>query len=190
MSNFVPGAEVHRFSSKSGDEIIIRYPLWEDLDELVRYINKISREDTYITFSGETISKEEEVEYLIATYRNIEKMDSVVLFALKNGQLIGSSDIHRVFSHRRRGQHIGTFGITIEQEYREQGIGFELAKQVIEESKRKIRGLELITLDVYSENERAVKMYEKIGFTKYGELPEGLKYKDRLVGEVKMMMKL
>lgn len=190
MSNFIPGKEVSRFSSKSNDEIIIRYPKWEDLDELVRYINKLSREDTYITFSGETISKEEEMEYLIATYRALEKMDSVVLYAFKGDILIASSDIHRVFSHRRRGHHIGTFGITVEQEYREQGIGFEIAKQVIQEAKHKIRGLELVTLDVYSENERAIKMYEKLGFSKYGELPDGLKYKDRLVGEVKMMLKV
>ena len=40
--------------------MVIRYPKWEDLEELTRYINKLSSEDTFVTFSGEEIKKEEE----------------------------------------------------------------------------------------------------------------------------------
>jgi len=50
---FIPGLIVKKFISKKGKEIIIRYPKWEDLEELTRYANKLSKEDTFVTFSGE-----------------------------------------------------------------------------------------------------------------------------------------
>lgn len=190
MSNFDPGKIVFRFESKSGKPIVIRYPQWSDIDELTRYINKLSKEDTYITFSGEIVSRDQEMEYLLSCYRGLEKGDSVVLYACEGDKIIGSSDIHRVFSHRRRGMHVGSFGITVENEYREQGIGYTLAKNVIEEAKHKIQGLEMVILDVYSENARAIAMYEKLGFMKAGEIPRSLKYKENYLNEVKMYLQL
>ena len=54
---FMPGQIVKKFFSKKGKEMIIRYPKWEDLEEFTLYINKLSYEDTFITFSGEEIKK-------------------------------------------------------------------------------------------------------------------------------------
>lgn len=190
MSNFIPGKEVLRFYDKTGKEITIRYPRWEDIDELVRYINKISQENTYLTFAGETVSKNDEIEYLLDCYRKIERGDSVILFALDGNTVIGTSDIHRIFAHRTRGYHTGGFGISIENEYRGKGIGHTLAKTVLEEAKKKIQGLELVILDVFSENEKAIRMYEKIGFRKSGILPRGLKYKDRYADNIKMYLEV
>ncbi len=186
MTYLIPGREIKRFTSKAGKEITIRYPLWNDLDELVRYVNKISVEDTYITFSGETISRNDEIEFLLDCFRKIERGDAVHLFALEGNKIIGTSEVRREFTHRTRGYHVAGFGISIEDEYREQGIGFELATTVIEEAKKTISGIELVILDVYSENERAIRMYEKIGFMKAGAFPKGLKYKGRYLDDVKM----
>jgi len=190
MANFTPGREVKHFLNKSGKQIIIRYPRWEDLDELVRYINKISVEDTYITFSGETISKNDEIEFLLDCFRKIERGDSVHLFAFDGNHIVGTSEVRREFTHRTRGYHVAGFGISIENEYREQGIGYELATAVIAEGKKTISGIEMVILDVYSENERAIRMYEKIGFIRAGVFPKGLKYKGRYLDEVNMYMPL
>ncbi len=190
MSYLTPGREIKRFNSKSGKEIVIRYPRWEDLDELVRYVNKISIEDTYITFSGETISRNDEIEFLLDCYRKMERGDAVHLFALDGNTVIGTCEVRREFTHRTRGYHVAGFGISIENEYRDQGIGYQLSTTVIEEAKKNISGLEMVILDVYSENERAIRMYEKIGFVKAGAFPKGLKYKGRYLDEVKMYMPL
>lgn len=55
---FQPGKIVKTFTSKSGKKIVIRYPQWKDLNQLTEYINKLSAEDTFTTFSGEKITKE------------------------------------------------------------------------------------------------------------------------------------
>jgi RimJ/RimL family protein N-acetyltransferase len=188
MTYFNPGRFVKAFQSKQNEEIIIRYPMWEDLDELVRYINKISKEDTYITFSGEAISRDEEIAYLTSCFRNMEHGNSVILFAVCGAQIIGTCSVDRVFTHRRRAQHVGSFGITVEKEFRNKGIGFVMAESVINEAKNKMNNLEVITLDVYSENERAIKMYQKLGFKHAGSIPKGLKYKDRYLDDVKMYL--
>ena len=188
MSFFFPGQFVKSFHSKLGEEIIIRYPLWEDLDELIRYINKISAEDTYITFSGETITRDEEIGYLTSCFRNMEHGNSVILFAACGAQIIGTCSVDRVFTHRKRALHVGSFGITVEREFRGKGVGFMMGKTVIEEAKNRMRGIEQVVLDVYSENEKAIKMYEKLGFKKAGSIPNGLKYKDRYLDDVKMYL--
>jgi hypothetical protein len=50
MSNFIPGKVIKTFITKKDTEVTIRYPKWEDLDEMTRYINEISKEDTFVTF--------------------------------------------------------------------------------------------------------------------------------------------
>jgi RimJ/RimL family protein N-acetyltransferase len=186
----MPGRFVKTFRSKHGEEIIIRYPMWEDLDELIRFINKISKEDTYITFSGEAVSRDEEIAYLNNCFRNMKHGNSVHLYATCGAQVIGTCSVERVFLHRQRAMHVGTFGITLEKEFRGKGIGQTMAETVIEEAKNRLRGIEMLTLDVYSENEKAIKMYEKLGFKKAGVIPNGLKYKNRYLDEVKMYLPL
>lgn len=188
MSYFIPGHFVKTFTSKKNEEIILRYPRWEDLDELVRYINKISKEDTYVTFSGEVISRDEEVGYLTNCFRSMEHGNSVILFAVCGAQIIGTCSVDRVFTHRKRAHHVGSFGITVEKEFRGKGIGFMMGKTVIEEAKAKLPGLEMVVLDVYSENEKAVAMYEKLGFQKGGVIPKGLKYQGRYLDDIKMYL--
>lgn len=190
MQRFYPGKEVKKFTDKQGREITLRYPQWSDLDELVRYINKISQENTYITFSGETLTRNEEMEYLIDCYRKIERGDSAVIYALDGQKIIGTTEINRIYTHRTRGYHVGSFGISVENDYRGSGVGFAMATAVLEEAKNNIPGLELVILDVYSENDKAIKMYEKLGFIKGGAFPKGLKYKDRYLDDIKMYLPL
>jgi hypothetical protein len=39
------GRIIHRFTAKDGREVILRTPRWEDLDELLGYINSLAEED-------------------------------------------------------------------------------------------------------------------------------------------------
>jgi len=72
---FILGQIVKKFVSKKGKEVVIRYPKWEDLEEFTRYINKLSKEDTFITFSGEEIKKEDEAKVLSEWFYQLEMED-------------------------------------------------------------------------------------------------------------------
>lgn len=48
---FTTGKIIKKFKTKKGKEIVIRYLKWEDLDELTRYVNDLSKEDTFVNLS-------------------------------------------------------------------------------------------------------------------------------------------
>ncbi|MFN4212837.1 MAG: GNAT family N-acetyltransferase [Microgenomates group bacterium] len=187
---FIPGKVVKTFVTKKGKEVIIRYPKWEDLDQLTFYINKLSVEDTFILFSGEKITKEEEGKTLANWFLAMEKGDKVVLGCFYQEKLVGIANVDRNLDKRKRGRHIGGLGISVAEEFRGEGIGFVLAKTIIEEAKKKIAGLKMIILDVFEINKVAQNLYKKLGFIEYGRLKGGILYKGNFIDEQKMVFYL
>ena len=190
MTNFIPGKVVKKFKTKKGKQAVIRYPKWTDLDALLEYINKLSKEDTYITYSGEEISKKDEMEYLAGIFKKIEKQDIVMLCCFVNDKLAANSSVERDKEGRKRTHHLAEFAIAVDKEFRGEGIGKEIAKTVMKEAEEKIPGLKMLTLYVYDENKVAQKLYNKLGFKNSGTTPEAIKYKDKYIGAVSMYKKL
>lgn len=184
---FIPGKVVKTFVTKKRKEIVIRYPKWEDLEELTFYINKLSREDTFILFSGEKITKEEEGKTLANWFLAMEKGDKVILGCFYKEKLVGLANVDRNIDYRKRGRHIGGFGVSVVKEFRGEKIGFELTKTIIKEAKKKITGLRMIILDVFEPNKIGQNLYKKLGFVEYGRLPQGIFYKGKYIDEVKMV---
>ncbi len=189
MKTFIPGVIVHEFITKYGEKAIIRFPQSSDVAAMTTYINTISLEDTYISLSGEQLSLQEEQTYLIDQFHKMEDGNAVLLLCIINGDLVGVCGINRNQTSRRRSQHIGIFGISL-KEYRNQGIGYELAKATVDQAKMNIDNLRIITLTVYKPNERAYHLYKKLGFIEYGVLPEGTRYKDGYIDEIQMYLKV
>ncbi len=186
MSHFTPGKIVTTFTSKRGTEMTIRYPKWEDLDIMNDFINEISAEDIYVTFSGEHVTKEGEMYYLAEMFKGMELQDNVYLTCFAGNRMVGSSSILRDMQGRRRSFHVGIFGVTIAQDFRGEGVGEELSKATIDEAKKTIDGLRILRLQMYSPNTVARHLYEKLGFIQYGELPSGVWYKGEYINEVIM----
>lgn len=175
------GEIVFKGKTNKGNKILIRYPTKKDVHILRDYINALSKEQTFIMFQGEQISLKEETEYLNKQIEKIGKNKAVKLLVFNKNKLIGVSDI---IMQDKASDHIGAFGITVVKEFRNQGIGKLLMKLVLEEAKKKIKDLRIISLGIFSGNKTASKMYEKFGFKEYGKLPKGLKYKDRYVDHI------
>ena len=190
MSNFIPGKIVKKFIAKNGDEVTIRYPLIADIDQLTTYINEISKENTFVSFSGEVVSHDEERNFILSYFDAMESMDKLYLLIETNGKIIGSSTIDRDVSHRRRSRHVGIFGLIVKKEFRGMGIGYELSKTIIEEAKVGIPGLKMITLTVFDMNDMAKGLYTKLGFKQFGSLPKSLLYKDEYVDQQMMYLEL
>ena len=188
MRNFTPGIVVHQFITKNGYEAIIRYPQPSVVEAMTNYINVISSEDTYVTVSGEQISKDEESKFLDEQFEKINNGDGVLLICTINGEIVGISGVTRNQNSRRRALHTGIFGISIKKEFRGQGIGHELAKSVIDQAKMNIDGMRIVTLTVYQPNKQAKQLYEKLGFKEYGYLPQGIWYKDSYIDEISMYL--
>ena len=100
----------------------------------------------------------------VLTLPNLDGGKSIVFSIINtvNGEAIGYTAIKGISKTRTHAE----IGIAImEKEYRGQGYGAEALKQVVEYA-FKILDLTLLGLTVFSNNQRAIRAYEKLGFKK------------------------
>ncbi|PWU22710.1 hypothetical protein C5B42_05270 [Candidatus Cerribacteria bacterium 'Amazon FNV 2010 28 9'] len=186
MSHFIPGKIIKEFTTKSGKHAIIRYPKWEDLDAMLEHINTVSKENTFITFSGEQETLESESKYLASEFESIEEGNACKLFCFVEEKFAGVCDVHRVLMNKKRSLHVGTLGLVISKEFRGDGIGAILMQTTIDEAIQQIKGLRLIQLSCFAANTPALNLYRKLGFAEVGRIPQKLLHKGEYIDEVWM----
>lgn len=179
------GTILKQFKSKKGNDVIIRYSSWEDLDSLLVFANSLSKENTFVMMSGETITRNDEISYLTEQLRGVEDDTRIHLVALVSGVLAANCGIYR---KRMRSRHVGDVHISISKDFREEGIGTVLLETLKEEAKK--MGLTLLTLTCFENNSRAIHVYEKVGFKKAGVIPGMYKKDDVYENEVVMFCKI
>jgi len=184
------GAKVEDFTSKSGKNIVFRYINEDDAEELCRYINELSKEDTFIRFSGEKISLGEEKKYIEEEIEKFLRGDSTPIIVVHDGKVIGHSSVERNFIDKKRGLHIGDFGLSVAREYRGDWIGQKLMETVIAQAKIQMHNLKIIRLNVYGSNSTAQNLYKKMGFQEFGRLPKGVLYKKEYLDLIEMYLAL
>ena len=63
-----------------------------------------------------------------------------------------------------------------------------MLKVLLEEAKKV--GIKILKLWVFANNPRAIHTYEKLGFEKFGQVPEEILYKGKYVDHILMCRKL
>lgn len=174
---------MNKTKTSKGKNIIIRYPQMGDMEAMWRYINILSKEKTFLRFQGEEITLEEEKQFLTSQLEKIAKKQAILLLAFHDDKLVGVAGIDM---QDKVESHTGLFGISVLKEYRGEGIGSLLTKYCLDEAKKNIPELEIITLCVFSTNQAGLEMYKKEGFIEYGRLPKGIKLDDKYVDHIQM----
>jgi RimJ/RimL family protein N-acetyltransferase len=187
---FIPGKVIGTFTTKSGKIAEVRYPQWETLSELLKYINTLSAEDTFITFSGEQLTHKEEAEYLASVFVQMDLGHGVWTQCYINNELVGVCEVSRANEQRERTKHVAKFGLTIKKEFRQDGIGFNLAHLTIENAKEHVQDLRIIFLLCFAENQAALKLYHKLGFKEVGRIPKMLYRKGEYSDEIEMIKEI
>ena len=82
-------------------------------------------------------------------------------------------------------RHRADFGISVDKEYWGLGIGRALTEACIESARS--AGYTQLELNVLAENERALSLYRKMGFTEYGRDPKGFNSRESGFCEVVYM---
>lgn len=181
------GKIVFEGKSEKGTPIIFRYPTRDDTQVMWEYINTLSKEQTFILFQGEEITFEYEAKFLQELLVKIENKKSIHLHVFVNTKLIGISGIDM---KDRASAHEGVLGITIAKEYRNEGIGKKFMEVTLEEAKKNLPQLKIVTLGVFGNNTLAYEMYQKFGFKEYGRLPQGILHKGKYVDHIYMYKNL
>lgn len=178
------GKIIKSFKSKKGNNTIIRYPQPGDLDNVLQFANALVEEDTFVMLN-QPMTREEEEKWLRDTLEKMEKGQKIQLVCEVNGVYAGNCEIRR---RDKRQSHVGEVGISIAKAYREEGIGTELLKTLIDEGKG--MGLRLLVMNCFETNARALHVYEKLGFRRAGTVPGVYAYKSDYIGEVRLYLPL
>lgn len=121
---------------------------------------KISREDRYILLESVNTTRRE----LARIFRvGSWTTETSAIVAVHGARVIGQLTTTR---HRSIYRHTAEIGMSLEREYRGQGI----AEALVEGAKDWSRafGVEKLTLNVVPQNLRAIRFYERVGFVSEG----------------------
>lgn len=141
----------------------------EDAAALIDYLRVVGGESDNLTFGAEGLpaTVEEETAFL---EKSAADTRSVILLAKEDGEIIGDGHIE-AFS--RRLSHRAGLGITVRKAAWGRGVGTAIMERLIAHAWE--QGIEIIELQVRSDNARAIRLYEKFGFVKIGHYPGFLK---------------
>jgi len=165
------GKILRRFTVKDGREVVLRTPRWEDLDDLTEFINSLVEEGADIC-RNKKVTREEEAEWLGRRLADLENDKIFFMVAEVEGKVVANSEIDKKGGYS---SHVGGVGIGIRKGYRDMGIGTEMLRTLIAQSEE--MGLKMLTLGVFSSNDRAIRVYNKVGFRETGRIPKEI-YKD------------
>ena len=98
-----------------------------------------------------------------------ENVDSVYnLVAIIDKQIVGMVHV-ATFPHRPRRRHAGAIGICVREDWQGKGLGKELMRAIVDLADNWLN-LTRLELEVYSDNEAAIHLYERFGFEVEGTL--------------------
>jgi L-phenylalanine/L-methionine N-acetyltransferase len=100
------------------------------------------------------------------THRRLEGLgpDDHTFVAIVDGQLVGMAGLH-VGTGKLR--HTGSLGIMVHDQFQGRGIGRELLETLLHVADNFL-GLTRVSLEVFPDNERAIRLYESCGFEHEG----------------------
>jgi RimJ/RimL family protein N-acetyltransferase len=157
----------------------LRTPKWDDLDDLLELINSLVKEGADILRSDKVL-RDEEIDWLSRTLSRLEKDEAFYLVAELNGKVVAISEINRKGGYEK---HVGIIGIALRSGFRDLGIGTEMMKTLVEQAQK--MGLKILILSAFATNQRAIHVYEKLGFVQTGRIPKkyfkGGKYIDEII---------
>lgn len=135
-----------------------------DAGKFLEYSKIVGSETDNLTFGAEglSLSISQEADFIRKFAGN---PGSVMIVAFDEGELIGSGVVSSV-SGRARFAHRKDLAITVRKDYWGKGIGSGLMNLLLDFCKK--NGAEVVELQVRSDNERAIALYEKFGFEKIG----------------------
>ena len=169
---------------KQGRRVILRSACEDDAKDLIEYLKKTAKETPFLLREEDEINLAVEDEKGFINMR-LEMDKALMLVAYIDGKHVGNCSFSPVGPFKRIA-HRCDMAIALYQEYCECGIGSIMLETALRYAKEV--GYEQVELEVVSSNTKAIKLYEKYGFKKYGTKPDNMKYSDGSYASTDWMM--
>mgnify|MGYP003373757332 FL=1 len=170
---------------KQDREIILRSAEEKDAESLLDFLKITAAETPFLLREPDeiTLSIEQEQDFIKAKK---DSENEILLIAEIEGKHIGNCSLMSVGGFRRY-RHRCEIAIALYQEYCGLGIGKAMLEMLLDIAKQV--GYEQAELEVIANNKSAIALYEKLGFQKYGTIPDNMKYADGSYADAYWMMK-
>jgi ribosomal protein S18 acetylase RimI-like enzyme len=135
----------------------------EDAAALLKHIKTVGGETDNLSYSSETfnISEEKESRFI----NRFCKSENDIMYVACDGDLIvGNAIVER--NRIERYKHRAEITVTVMRDYWGQGIGSKLMQMMIDFAVSK--NIEILYLEVRADNERALSLYKKFGYSEIG----------------------
>lgn len=166
-----PGQTFKEVALKNERKAILRAPAWQDLNDLLNFINELVEERAEILRTTKS-SLKEEAEWLGERLASIEVGNLIALVAEVDGRIVASSEVGQWTPEYPASNHVGVLGIAILKNSREIGLGTALMESIIQLSKQ--AGFKVVILDTFATNTLAHHLYRKVGFAEVGRIPKAI----------------
>ncbi|MBP1046960.1 GNAT family N-acetyltransferase [Enterococcus sp. BWM-S5] len=164
-------------------ELTIREAIPDDAQQIIDVLQKVAVETPYLVMdgNGEPMIIEDMEHNLAELY---DSPNNTLMVATLDGQIVGTASVSA--SKQKRMEHLGEIGISVLKEYWGFGLGRTMIEALIDWA---FEGgiIHRLELTVQERNERAIKLYEKIGFQTEAVMSRGAKTDDGEFLDVRLM---
>lgn len=157
-----------------------------DAQMLLDFLRVVGSESDNLSFGAEGVSftAEQEAAFLESLLHSDKNL---MLVAVEDGEILGNASLS-AFSKPRL-SHRGEISVAVKKSAWGRGLGSRLMAEAISFA-RQIARLEILTLEVRSDNARAIALYQKFGFEKTGAFPGFMKIGGRMIDFDLMLLRL
>lgn len=173
------------FQLPSGELLTVRSLCADDAEALSAFRLATYRETHFRARYPEECASLEAVQKELAGSESSALNFEVGAFA--GEKQVGEFGVAQVRPHIKY-RHRAVMGISVLKDYWGCGLGSFLMQLAVDQAK--VNGFEQLELDVYSDNARAIHLYEKFGFERCGTMPHAFKLKDGTYRDEIMMVKI
>lgn len=173
------------FQLPNGELLTVRSLCTEDAEALEVFRCATYRETHFMARYPEECTSLEAVQKGLAGSESSALNFEVGAFA--GTKLVGEFGVAQVRPHIKY-RHRAVMGISVLKEAWGGGLGSFLMQLAVAQAKA--NGFEQLELGVFSDNARAIHLYEKFGFERCGTMPHAFKLKDGTYRDEIMMVKM
>jgi len=164
----------NEYELKDGQKLVVRNAELGDEQGLINQMKIVDSETKFLARepSEFNFTLEQEREFI---RNSINDENSLFLIGEIDGRIIANCAVG-VISNNKRYLHRAAMGIAVCKDYWNKGIGKKMMHECIKWCEKK--GIEQLELEVVTQNNHAISMYQNLGFDIYGTKKHALKYAD------------
>lgn len=156
--------EPRTYTLKNGQTLLLREAAPDDASKVLAYLNRVGGESDNLLFGKNAFTLTEEQESAVLE-RQQKAEKSIMLAGFVGEEVVPISSVNALTA-RERVAHRAGVAISVGKAYWNQGVGRRAMETLIDFAKD--CGLEVLQLEVRSDNAPAIALYEKMGFEKMG----------------------